>query len=193
MHQLAALSEAERRRLVEDFLGAVFEAPHGGFGQDAWRRSMTPEFPGNPTQEQVAAWVELAELSLDKGFRAAVRGLVEGQAADLADGAAGPPRPDVVAVARELVGAAVASGIGPDSPQAGPVVARLTAGCAPAVGRPDDARLHRWLLHRLKAANEPRRDRYFALLAVVNGWPAPEPLAPVIDWSVEALEVQAAR
>ncbi|MGG7568789.1 MerR family transcriptional regulator [Streptomyces sirii] len=193
MHRLAALSEAERRRLVEDFLGAVFEGPHGDFGQAAWRRSMTPELPDNPTEEQVAAWVELAELSLEESFRAAVRGLVEGQAADLSDGAAVPLRPDVVAVARELVGAAVASGVSPDSPQAGPFVARLTAGCARAVGRPDDARLHGWLLQRLRAANEPRRDRYFALLAVVNGWPAPEPLAPVIDWSVKALRVQAAR
>ncbi|MFF7756229.1 hypothetical protein ACFZCP_45320 [Streptomyces sp. NPDC007971] len=111
----------------------------------------------------------------------------------LPDRVAGPPRPDVVAVTRELVGAAVASGISPDAPQAEPVVATLTAGCALAVGRPDDAQLHGWLAHRLEAANDPRRDRYFTLLAVINGWPAPEPLAPVIDWSLKALKMRTAR
>ncbi|MEU2715448.1 hypothetical protein [Streptomyces sp. NPDC007205] len=87
----------------------------------------------------------------------------------------------------------MASGISPDSPQADPVLATLTAGCALAVGRPHDTLLQGWLLRRLEAANDPRRDRYLALLAVINGWPAPEPLKPVIDWSVEALRRRTAR
>ncbi|MGW1160286.1 MerR family transcriptional regulator [Streptomyces sp. NPDC002513] len=193
MHQLATLSEAGRRRLIDDFLDVIFEGRHGHSGHAAVRRSMTPELPDNPTEEQVAAWMELAELSQDPGFRAGMRSLVEDHAAELPDGATAPPRPDVVAVTRELVGAAVASGISPDSSQADPMVVALTAGCALAVGRPDDARLRGWLLHRLESANDPRRDRYFSLLAVINCWPAPEPLAPVIDWSVKALRMRTAR
>ncbi|MFG2793158.1 MerR family transcriptional regulator [Streptomyces sp. NPDC048419] len=193
MHRLATLSEAQRRRFVDDFLDAVFDDRVGRTAYAAARRSMTPELPDSPSEEQVAAWVELAELSLDPGFRAGVRSLVDDHAAELADATAAPPRPDIVAVTRELVEAAVASGIGPGSPQADPVVARLTAACARAVGRPDDTELHGWLVHRLEAANDPRRQRYFDLLAVINGWPAPEPLAPVIDWSVEALSVRTAR
>jgi hypothetical protein len=113
--------------------------------------------------------------------------------ADLPDGAATAPRPDLVALTRELVRAAVSSGISPDSPQADPVVETLTAGCARAVGRPNDVQLRDWLLHRLEAANDPRRDRYVNLLAVINGWPAPEPLVPVIDRSVQALRSRSAR
>lgn len=82
----------------------------------------------------------------------------------------------MVAVARDLVRPAVACGISPDSPQADPVVTALTAHCALDHGRPDDAELHRWLL-RLEAASDPRRDRYFQLLALINDWPAPERLA----------------
>ncbi|MEU9124173.1 MerR family transcriptional regulator [Streptomyces sp. NPDC048506] len=193
MHRLATLSEAERRRLIEDFLDVVFEGRHGDFDHAAARRSLTPELPHSPTEEQVAAWVQLAELSLDPDFRAGVRSMVDDHVADRPDGATVPPRPDVVAVTRELVGAAVASGTSPDSPQADPVVATLTAGCALAVGRPDDGELHDWLSHRLEAANDPRWDRYVGLLAVINGWPAPEPLAPVIDWSVTALRTRTAR
>ncbi|MFJ4787811.1 MerR family transcriptional regulator [Streptomyces sp. NPDC088794] len=193
MHQLATLSEAERRRLIDDFLDSVFDGPRSDSRFAAARRSMTPELPDNPTDEQVRAWVELAELSLDPDFRATVRRLTEDHAADLPDGFPAPPRPDVVAVTRDLVGPVVASGISPDSPQADPVVTALTAQCALAHGRPEGPTPHRWLLHRLEAASDPRRDRYLQLLALINGWPAPDPLAPVIDWSVTALRARAAR
>ncbi|MFJ9619445.1 MerR family transcriptional regulator [Streptomyces noursei] len=193
MHQLAMLSEAERRRLTDEFLDTVFDGHHGEAVHGAIRRSMTPELPDSPTQEQVEAWVELAELSLDAGFRASLRSLVEDYMADLPDGAATPPRPDVVAVTRDLVETAVSSGISPDSPEADAVVATLTAGCALAVGCPDDALLQDRLVQRLKGAIDPRRDRYLALLAVINGWPAPESLEPVIDWSVKALTIRTAR
>ncbi|MDT0467300.1 MerR family transcriptional regulator [Streptomyces gibsoniae] len=193
MHQLAALSEAERRRLIDGFLDAVFEDPDGSPHHAAARRSMTPEPPDNPTDEQIRAWVELAELSLDPEFRASVRRLAKDHVADLPDGTPTLPRPDMVAIARRIVGPAVASGITPDSSQADPVVARFTARCALAYGRPDDGELHRLLLQRLEAASDPRRDRYFQLLALINGWPAPEHLAPVIDWSVTALRIRTAR
>lgn len=75
MHQLATLSEAERRRLIDDFLGTVFGGPVDRTGPAAAaRRSLTPELPERPTEEQVTAWVELAELSLDPDFRARMRG-----------------------------------------------------------------------------------------------------------------------
>ncbi|MFE2064401.1 MerR family transcriptional regulator [Streptomyces sp. NPDC059467] len=193
MHQLAKLSEAERRRLIDDFLNSVFEGPHRGSYYAAARRSMTPELPDSPTDEQIRAWVELAELSLDPDFRANVRRLAEDHAAALPDDAPTPPRPDMIAIVRDLAGPAVARGISPDSPQADPVVAALTARCALAHGRPDDAELHRWLLHRLKAASDPRRDQYVRLLALINAWPTPERLTPVIDWSVTALRIRAAQ
>ncbi|QIY75457.1 MerR family transcriptional regulator [Streptomyces sp. RLB1-33] len=194
MHQLATLPEVERRRLIDDFLDTVFEGLHSGSHYAAARRSMTPELPDNPTDDQVRAWVELAELSLDPDFRAGLRRLAENHVAGLPDGTpTTPPRPDMVAVARDLVKPALACGISPDSSQAGPVVAALTAHCALAHGRPDDAELHRWLLHRLEAASDPRRDQYLQLVALINDWPAPERLAQVIDWSVAALRIRAAR
>lgn len=193
MHELALLSHSEKQRLVDGFLGAVFEGPHAGSGQAAARRSMTPELPDSPTEEQVAAWVELAELSLDADFRASVRRMARSNGDDLPDGGSTPPRPDVAAITRDLARSAVASGIGPASPQADPIVAALIARCAATHRPPDSAEPHRWLLQRLDAANDPRRDRYFRLLALINGWPPPEPLAPVIGWAVTALRTRAPR
>ncbi|MGP3977129.1 MerR family transcriptional regulator [Streptomyces sp. 8N114] len=193
MHQLAQLSRAERRRLIDGFLDTVFAALDGSPAHAAARRSMTPELPDNPTDEQVEAWVELAELSLDPDFRDHLRSATESHAADLSDSGSAPPRPGVVAIVRDLATAAVQSGITPESPQADPVVRALTAGCARALGRLDDTEPHRWLLPRLEAANDPRRDRYVHLLAVINDWPAPDRLTPALDWSVTALRIRAAR
>ncbi len=67
-----------------------------------------------------------------------------------------------------------------------PVVAALTAHYAQIRCRPDDAELRRQLLARLESVND-RRDRYLTLLAVINGWPTPESLTPVLDWSTRAL------
>ncbi|MEU8028799.1 MerR family transcriptional regulator [Streptomyces sp. NPDC049099] len=192
MHRLAALSETERRRLVNGFLDAVFGAPRPS--DTALRCSLTPELPGNPTEEQVAAWVELAELSLDDAFRAAVRRLVLEHAGDRPEavGAAGaPPVPDLVAVARKVVRAAMASGIRPEAPEADPVVAALVTRCAPVSGHPGRTSPHEWLLGRLEAVREPRRDTYVRLLSLINGWPAPEPVTPVIDWAASALRARA--
>lgn len=193
LHQLATSTEVENSRMIDDLLEAIMPGCHGEAHLAAPRRSMSPELPAHPTQEQLEAWVELAQLSMDAGFRADVRALVEAHIADLPSGAPTPPRPDVVAIMREVVGPAVASAMSPDSPEADSVVARLTAGCALAVGRPDDATLKRWLLQRFESANNPRRDRYLTLLAVINGWAAPEPLAPSIDWSLRALSLRTPR
>ncbi|MCX5199242.1 MerR family transcriptional regulator [Streptomyces sp. NBC_00249] len=190
MHRLARLSEAERQRLVDDFLDAAF----GGVSADpafaGIRRSMTPELPEDPGPEQVRAWVELAELSQDPGFRAHVRHMAEELAAGRAHSGPGPSRGLAVTVG-EQVAPAVAAGTEPDSPRADPVVSALLARCAPLLctgGGEGAAR--RELLARLEGMNDPRRERYFALLAVVNGWPRPESPGPVLDWAVQALRAR---
>lgn len=193
MHRSARLTEDERRRLTDDFLTTVFTGPAGGDRHAGVRRSMTPELPDDPTDEQLEAWVEWAELSLDPGFRASLRRGADDHAADmselseLSDNASRGPRPDVVALARDHATAAVAAGVAPKSPQADRVVAALIADFAPTLGPSDDGDLRRRLRQRLAVANDPRRDRYLHLLALINGWPPPEPLTPVLDWWATAL------
>jgi hypothetical protein len=140
---------------------------------------MTPELPDDPTDEQVAAWVELAGLSGDPGFRDGMRRLARQHAAGRVPG---PPRPDAVAVVRDEARAAVEAGIAPESPAADPVVAAVRARCA------GDAAL----LARLEAANDPRRERYLELLSTVNGWPPSESLIPAVDWFIRALRARPA-
>lgn len=187
LHRLAGLAEAERRRLVDEFLDGAFAGlTDPGFA--GIRRSLTPELPDDPADEQVEAWVELAELALDPEFRAGLRRLAEQHEADRA-GAPGVRR-DAVALVRAEVAAALAAGVDPASPDADPVVAAATSRYARLCGRPDDADLRRRLLDRLEAAGDPRRERYLRLLSVVNGWSPPESLTPVLDWSIRALRAR---
>ncbi|MBT2375933.1 MerR family transcriptional regulator [Streptomyces sp. ISL-111] len=190
MHRLAQLSEDERRRLIGDFLNAVFGGLDAAPAFTGVMRSMTPELPESPEAEQVQAWAELAEMSLDPDFRAPVRRLAEDQAAEQARSDTVSPRRDIAAAVRDQAGPALTAGIDPASPQADPIVAAFTAHCAHLLGRPDGVELRRRLATRLESVNDPRRERYLQLLAVVNGWPAPEILAPVFDWSVRALHVR---
>ncbi|MFI2780190.1 MerR family transcriptional regulator [Streptomyces sp. ALB3] len=190
MHKLATLSETERQQLVGDFLGAVFGDVGAGSMFTGAMRSMTPELPANPDTEQVQAWVELAELSQDADFRALVRHLAQEQTAGYDQG--GPParHNDVAAIVRDQITPAVAAGVEPASLQADPTVTALMNRCAHLLDRSDDATSRRHLQARLERMNDPRRERYLSLLAVINGWPEPESLRPVLDWTVGALQAR---
>ncbi|TXS43743.1 MerR family transcriptional regulator [Streptomyces sp. OR43] len=190
MHRLAALSEDERQTLTREFLDEVFNGPGTGTDLAGGGRSMTPYLSDNPAEEETEAWIELAELCQDPGFRAAMRRTVAHHAADRTGHTARVPGPGPEAVIRDHTAPARAAGIEPDSAQAGPVVAAVTAAYARQCGRPDDAALRQRLLARLDTVNDPRRERYLHLLAVVNRWPAPDPLSPELDWFCAALRAR---
>ncbi|MGV9790807.1 MerR family transcriptional regulator [Streptomyces sp. NPDC003435] len=190
MHRLAQLSEDERRRLVGDFLDAVFGGLDAAPAFAGVMRSMTPELPDKPEAQQIQAWVELAEMSLDPAFRALLRRMAEDQAAEQARSDTMGPRRDIAAAVRDQAAPALTAGIDPASSQADPIVAAFMAHYAHLVGSPDDVELRRRLATRLESVNDPSRERYLQLLAVVNGWPVPESLAPVFHWSVQALRAR---
>ncbi|MGI5413991.1 MerR family transcriptional regulator [Streptomyces chartreusis] len=193
MHKLAQLSEDARRRLIGDFLDAAFGSLDTHPALAGIRRSMTPEIPDTPEAEQIRAWAEWAELAADPDFRAGVRRMADDHAAEQAQGDTTGPRRNLGAVVRDRVGPALAAGITPASHQADSIVATLAAHCAHVLGRPDDAELRRLLLARLESVSDPRWDRHLQLLAVINGWPAPESLVPAFNWSIEAVRVRMER
>ena len=99
MHQLAKLSEQDRRALIDDFLAAVFDGVPARPEFPGVRRTMTPELPEDPAAEQVEAWVELAGLTRDPDFRALMRHIAELYAAER-DSAGGGLGPDPLAASR---------------------------------------------------------------------------------------------
>jgi hypothetical protein len=78
--------------------------------------------------------------------------------------------------------AALAAGIAPDSAEGRALVDELAAKYSEVFGRPDDAALREWLLHRLEVADDPRVEGYWRLLSEINGWTVPESMGPVFEW-----------
>ncbi|MEU5220971.1 MerR family transcriptional regulator [Streptomyces sp. NPDC020807] len=191
MHQLAKLSEAERRQLVADFLDATIGGPGTSPMLAGITHSMTPELPDNPDTEQLQAWVELAELTQDPDFRTLVRDLAHEQTAGHTPGHPPALHNDIAAIVRDQITPAVAAGIEPASPHADPILATLMTRCAHLLDHSDDAAPREQLLNRLERMNDPRWERYSALLAVINGWPPPESLRPVLEWTTHALQTPA--
>jgi DNA-binding transcriptional MerR regulator len=189
MHKLAQLSGAERRRLINDFIDDTFAGLDLGPGFLPMMRGAMPDLPDEPAQEQVDAWVELAGLVQDAGFRASIRQAAAAQARAMAE--AGQPSPEesqqMATLLRERVAAATVAGIEPDSAEAQPVADDLVAAYARFTGRADKPQFRSWLLELLESSSDRRYERYWQLLAIINGWPAAPGVMPAAEWLIKAL------
>lgn len=186
MHKLTQLSDDERKRIVADFLDTAFE----GLDMDptfvAHLKSGLPELPDDPTPEQMDAWIELAELVRDEAFQASIRRMSEQHAERRAAGEDLTPDAGWQAAA-ELVsakaGAALAAGTDPGSDEAAAIVAELVA-AFPGEDGPAE------LADRIAAGTDPKAERYWQLLAIINGWPPVPTTVPAWEWFIAALRAQ---
>lgn len=149
MTDLTTLTADERRRIVDNYLDAVFGNDPSGVADKL--RMGTPELPENPTPDQVAAWVEVAELMRDPDFVAssramAQRALVEGPEPDVAQFAVGK-------AVGEFAGPAARAGVDPASSAALAIVERLEAFSA----KPAEDRLR--VAERIEAFTDRRVGR----------------------------------
>jgi DNA-binding transcriptional MerR regulator len=177
MNDLAKLSAAERQQMIDEFVDSVFagtdpDAP--GAGIAGGMRTLPAELPDDPTTEQVAAWVELAELVTDPAFRARAREMAVAGAADPT-----PPPTDPSAVV-EHAGAALAAGVDPTSAQGQEVLAHVVDPGLTPQRRAEIADV-------LDTFADRRVERYWQLLGVLNGWPQRPATVPAFEWVIAAL------
>jgi DNA-binding transcriptional MerR regulator len=190
MHRLAQLSDDERRRIVAEFVDHVFDGLDADSVIVARMRGAMPQLPDEPTDQQLEAWIELAELVADDDFRAVIRRMAERGAADHLTAASGPDPADAVRVAQLVVdraGAALAAGIEPVQAAAAPVVDELAAAFADLHGRPDDRAFRAWLAEVVDTFADRRAERYWQLLAIMNGWPPQPSSAAAWEWLIAGL------
>lgn len=175
VHELARLSEEERQAILDDFFDEVFGGLELDPGFERMMRSVRVELPDDPTTEQLEAWVELANMVRDPDFRASIRAMSERHQEMRAEGVDMSGRSEEameafqysIAQAREALDA----GIAPDSAEAAAVVARVNEKWSAALDLPVGPELSR----RLEEFGDPRAERYWALLATINGWENPVP------------------
>lgn len=190
---LARLGAAERARLIEDFWA---EAGAGGRVDGDWLRTMArasiPDLPDDPSDEQLDAWLELAELAVDDDFHAGLRkqgaAFWSRRAPDVDLQAYQAGSEEVMAEVR----GAVDRGVAPDDPAARPLVDRFVALVATTWRRPADARLRADLLADF-AAHDPRAERWWELVATLQGGSAQDvrSFAAPYHWLGEALRASA--
>lgn len=184
MTDLTALTAGERRRIVEEYLDAVFGGADSAVADKL--RMGIPELPEDPSPEQFAAWVELAALLRDPDFvassrRMAQRAMSEGPAPD-------PAQFRVSQAVGEIAGPAARAGIDPASAEALAIVERLEAlGPKPPENRAAAA-------ERIEAFTDRRVGRYWTLVGIINGWQpgqAPADVTDTWEWYGQALRAHA--
>lgn len=178
VNDLARLSARERQQIIDDFVDGVFagtepDGPAAGIARGM--RALPAELPDDPAPDQVDAWLELAGLVADEGFRRRVRemALAGGTAGPLPEGAASP------AVTGRLTRAA-RDGVDPRS-DAGAALLREVV--PPGMPRPERQRL----LGQLETFTDERVERYWQLIAILAGQPPFEPATPAFRWLIAAL------
>jgi DNA-binding transcriptional MerR regulator len=187
MTRLAQISDEERKRIVEEFLDEVLGGLDVDPGLETRMRGALPELPDEPSPEQVEAWVELAELVRDPSFRARIRQMAESGAAERGQGNApdGEAVRRAAAVVAERGAAALEAGIEPDSQEAEPFVAEIAGAFGEGASRAE-------LADRFEQGADPRAERYWQLLAVINGWPPVPTTMPAWRWTIAALRAHPA-
>jgi DNA-binding transcriptional MerR regulator len=185
MTDLTAMTAEERRRIIEDYLEAVFDGVENPVAEKL--RTGAPELPEDPTADQLAAWIELAELVRDPGFVSASRRM-----AVRADAEAGPEVDQQRAdkAVGEHAGAAVRAGVDPATAQALTVIERIEEIV------PGYAQDRAGAAERIEAFTDRRIARYWTLVGIVNGWSqtkraAPEESIDAWQWFAAALRAHA--
>ncbi|WP_018683561.1 MerR family transcriptional regulator [Actinokineospora enzanensis] len=182
MNKMARLSAVERQRVIDEFVDETFadlapDAPGAHIGKAM--RALPADLPDEPSAAQVDAWVELAELVADADFRARVREM----AVTGAQGEQLVASPDPTRVI-EHAGTAVAAGVAPESAQGKEILDRIVSADLPADQREA-------LADQIDRFTDRRVERYWQLMAILNGQ-EPFPLAaPSMEWFAAALRAHA--
>ncbi|MFD3841698.1 MerR family transcriptional regulator [Streptomyces sp. NPDC058642] len=187
MHRLTQLSGEERRRLIDDFIDGTFGTLDDEPAAVAMVRAATPDLPDDPSGEQVAAWVELAELVGDEGFRARMRRMARYQAAGRTLDIESEAGEELMEFTRQKVAEAMELGIGPLSDRGAPVIDDLVHRFAEVFARIPDTEFRDWMAQQFEEAHDPSVDRYWRLVWIVNGWQEVPNLIPVHHWLIQAL------
>lgn len=190
MNKLAQMTGEERRRLVVNFLDDVFADVEEGSVETRMRQTL-PELPDDPAPDQIEAWVELAELIQDPDFKARAREMSIKGAAGRESGEYAEPderAQQASQLVAEKAGQALADGVDPASAAAGPIVDELAAAFVDDGADPASAACRTALADQLATFCDRRVERYWQLLAVVNGWGCSIPTTvPSYEWFIEGL------
>ncbi len=182
MKNLATMTDAERAALIDDFWDEVNAGLDINPDFDAGMRSAKPVLPDDPSPEQLEAWMELAELVQDKDFRARIRAMSEGHSAARGAGESmDMPSAETQEQWKAWTARAAAAreaGEGPESATGQELAAEIMAAFGGSRAEVAD---------RMELSTDARAERYWQLMATINGWPQWPAQVPNAEWLAAAL------
>ncbi|SHI62000.1 DNA-binding transcriptional regulator, MerR family [Nocardiopsis flavescens] len=215
MHRLVSMTDEEREQTVDDFWNGVGEGLDVPEGFVDRLRAMRPVLPAEPTADQLKAWIELADLLRDPGFRTAVRDYLRlTYSTDIGRTVASPDFQEFVhesgsAIMKEVM-ALRREGEPPRSPRAQEAVVRFMEAANGLSGTPLTAQvrdrmadgfrrlvdIERMIAEEDAASEGPVYDdtqgRYLALVARINGTGEEQESDPLLySWLADAMAAPA--
>jgi DNA-binding transcriptional MerR regulator len=183
------LSNDERKHMIEGFFTQIAEGvpidrdnPEVAAFMQGMLEASTPRLPEQPSREQLDAWIELSEMISDPDFVARLRAhAATFWTPGLDYGAARQAMSDAEQAAR----GAVERQLAPDSPEAGAIIERYVVASAAAAGRAADRAFRDEFIDRYRSY-DARMQRYWELLAIINGLPPVSGPAPEWQWLIDA-------
>ncbi|MEV7801914.1 MerR family transcriptional regulator [Microbispora sp. NPDC088329] len=178
-HKLAQLSATQRQQVIDEFIETTFSGIR--LDDDAkviaeWMRELPDELPDDPTPRQVDAWIELADLVAGEDFRQRLRAI----ASTGVSSAASRYGYELRSLTLEHADRAIAESITPESTEGRSVLNHIIK---PGIPADERSELQRWL----ETVADARVERYWHLIAVLNGRePAPTAM-PAFTWLIAAL------
>ncbi|MFI5906579.1 MerR family transcriptional regulator [Dactylosporangium sp. NPDC051541] len=194
LERLARIAQAgadERQRIVDEFFHAIFSDISDSSDSRAFMtgmRSVSADLPDEPTDAQVDAWIELAEMLRAEDFRARLREMGRRSFAPDAERVVPTDMSDIKWFIDVI---ADAQDRGQRAPAA--VVDEVMARWAAGAGRTDGPELRQEVVDALELADEPRAERYWQLMAIINGWPPIPSTMHRWSWFLSALKATLAR
>ncbi|HEX6340948.1 MerR family transcriptional regulator [Umezawaea sp.] len=178
MNRLARLSAAERAQIVDEFKADVFGRLDIAPELRERARELSVDLPEDPTPDQVDAWIELAELVQDRGFRVRL-----GRFLELNTPAPGQQAPPGATIwwARQVVNTVAQArkeGVDPDDPSAAELISTVFGDADPNA-----------VLASLEAGIDAGAERYRGLVSRVRGrYGAPDATGE-LRWLATALRI----
>ncbi|WP_283139633.1 MerR family transcriptional regulator [Rhizohabitans arisaemae] len=189
LNAFGRLGGADITALVDEFVEEVVgdsEAKRDWLG--CRLHAMIPELPDEPSVEQLDAWLEVIALLSDPGFRESQQSVGSDFWETMTESKMRAWAAAHQAVLDEAA-AALRADVRPDSPEAVPILRRITAVMARGTGARDDAAFRASMLRGYEE-HDPRGERYWQLISVINGWEWPRVETVAHRWIHAALRAQ---
>jgi DNA-binding transcriptional MerR regulator len=189
--KIAQASADERQRTIDEFFDSIFSDISDSDESRRFTtgmRSVSADLPDEPTDEQVDAWIELAEILRQEDFRERLREMGRRSFAPGVKRVVPTDMPEIKWFV-DLVGEAQDGG----SSARATVVDEVMARWAAAAGRPDSPALRDEVIDALDRSIEPRAERYWQLMATINGWPPIPSTMHRWAWFLSALKAARGR